>query len=360
MNEQRITQAGPLHADDGTLASPGYATSLLLAYDRTHIKAPSWRIKEWDYYLVHDDKYGIALTLGDLGYMGLISASVVDLTKPAFKTTSVLTAFPLGRFHLPASSAEGVSAFSNSRVSYRFEVKDGRRELSARFARFDGNDDLTFEAVLDDEPRDSMVIATPWKEDPLAFYYNQKIVTMLAQGSFTKGSEHHTFDRSTSFGLLDWGRGVWTRDNTWFWGVAQGWQDGAGNNTPGTHRFGLNLGYGFGDTSAASENMAFLDGTAYKLGRVVFDIPEKPTQGKVKQLANRYDLMQPWHIYDDEQKLDLAFNPRLDREDLTNVGLIITDQHQVFGTLSGYVMLDDRKFLINKLIGSAEVVRNKY
>ncbi len=360
MKENHITKEGPLHADSGALANPGYATSLLLSYERSRIKAPTWRIKEWDYYLVHDDEYAVALTLGDLGYMGLISASVVDLTRATYKTSSVLVPFPMGRFKLPASSAEGISTFTNSRVSYRFEVVEGRRLLAARFARFDGKEDLAFEAVLSDEPRDSMVIATPWKEDPLAFYYNQKIVAMRAQGRFAKGALTHEFGSQNSFGLLDWGRGVWTRDNTWFWGVAQGWQDGLGNVTPGTHRFGLNLGYGFGDTSAASENMAFCDGIAYKLGRVVFDIPQKAVQGKVKRLGERYDLLQPWHIYDDEQKLDLTFQPRLDRIDLINTGLVITDQHQVFGVLSGKVMLDDKEFIVANLNGSAEVVRNKY
>ena len=38
--------------------------------------------------------------------------------------------------------------------------------------------------------------------------------------------------------------------------------------------FGFNIGYGFGDTSAASENMLFYDGTAHKLDDVTFHIPK--------------------------------------------------------------------------------------
>ena len=40
---------------------------------------------------------------------------------------------------------------------------------------------------------------------------------------------------------------MWTYDNVWYWAAAQGHQAG--------HVVGLNLGYGFGDTTAASENM---------------------------------------------------------------------------------------------------------
>ena len=284
--ETRIDQPGPLHNGDGTLACPGYATSLLLEYHRKNVKASAWRIKEWDYYLVNDDEYAVALTLSDMGYAGLVSVSLIDFAQAAYKTTSVITPFPFGRFHLPESSASGVSSFENSRVALSFEAADGQRRLRATFRRFDGDEDLTFEALLDEEPRDTMVIATPWAEDELAFYYNQKIVAMQVRGSFKKGTLVHGFRPENSFGLLDWGRGVWTRDNTWFWAVGQGWQHGpvhkqgkagarlsGASQAGGRHRFGLNLGYGFGDTSAASENMAFVDARPSSWGGSISAFP---------------------------------------------------------------------------------------
>ena len=352
MSETRLTE-GPLHHLDGKLAECGWATSLLRAYDRDRIKAPKRRIKEWDYYLVNDDEFAVALTVADMGYVGLISASVMDFAQATSHTASVISPFPMGRFKLPATSAEGVTSFENNRVSFRFEVAGGQRRLNVWFAGFDGGDDLTFEAVLDEEPRDSMVISTPWAEDPLAFYYNQKIVAMQARGSFKKGLLVHGFCPENSFGLLDWGRGVWTRDNTWYWAVAQGWQDG--------RRFGLNLGYGFGDTSAASENMVFIDGAAHKLHRVDFGIPEKTGGAHAKKTADRYQLMQPWHMTDDEGRLDLVFTPLLDRVDWMDFKLIRSDQHQVFGRFDGAVTLDDGStLLVENLLGSAEVIHNVY
>ncbi len=359
--ETRIQQAGPLHRADGRLATPGWATELLLSYDRSRIKAPRWRIKEWDYYLVNDDAYAVALTLGDLGYVGLISASVIDFAQASYKTTSEIVPLPLGRFKLPASSENGVSAYENGRVSFRFEVENGTRRLHAQFARFDGEEDLMIDAVLDEAPRDTMVIATPWAEDPHAFYYNQKIVAMRAQGSFKKGLMAHGFSPDNSFGLLDWGRGVWTRDNTWYWAVAQGWQDGEGGSAAGSHRFGLNLGYGFGDTSAASENMIFIDGVVHKLHRVDFGVPENPGKESSPKVAEHYNLLSPWHVTDDEGRLDLVFTPLLDRVDAMNFVVISTDQHQVFGVFNGTVILDDgTPFKVANLQGSAEVVHNVY
>lgn len=37
--------------------------------------------------------------------------------------------------------------------------------------------------------------------------------------------------------------------------------------------FGFNIGYGFGNTSAASENMLFYNGKSHKLEDVKFNIP---------------------------------------------------------------------------------------
>jgi hypothetical protein len=191
-----------------------------------------------------------------------------------------------------------------------------------------------------------MVIVTPWAEDPTAFYYNRKIVGMRARGGFRRGELVHEFDGSEALGLLDWGRGVWTYDNTWFWSAAMGHQAGK--------VLGFNLGYGFGDTSAASENMLFVDGVAHKLGRLDFGIPQDDD--------GTYRYLEPWHFTDDEGRVDLTFTPLVDRSDLIDVAhLVVSDQHQVFGTFSGTVVLDDGTLLaIDALDGFAERVHNRY
>ena len=84
-----------------------------------------------------------------------------------------------------------------------------------------------------------MVICTPFNK-PGHFYYNQKINCMRASGAVRIGEEEYRFEPDSSFGVLDWGRGVWTYHNTWYWGSASGLVDGVD--------FGFNIGYGFGDT----------------------------------------------------------------------------------------------------------------
>jgi len=362
--ETQIITSAPLHNEDGTLNLKGYAFSLLPQYDRKRVAVSDFRIKEWDYYLVNDDEYALALTLSDLGYLGMVSASVLDFRAKTYTTTSELVALPLGRFNMPSDSSIGVSSFANKRAEITFEATNERRTLHCVFRKFKGDLTLTADVVLDEIPRDTMVISTPFAEDPKAFYFNQKIDAMRAQGSFTLGELSHEFSERDSFGLLDWGRGVWTYDNIWYWGLAQGWQNGkgqAGPDAPGAHRVGMNIGYGFGDTTAASENMFFIDGKAIKLGRLDFGIPENPDMEQAKRLSDRYRFMEPWHIQDTERRLDLIFKPEIDRYDLTDLKVIVTDQHQVFGTFSGTLILDDgTQFFIAGLRGAAEAVHNRY
>ena len=347
----RIVDPGPLLDETGMLADPGYATSLLLEYDRSRIAANRLRVKEWDYYLVNDGDYALALTIGDMGYAALVSASLLDFEAGTHVTQSTMGALPLGRLGLPRTSASGVTCYSDKRVKMSFEVAGGKRLLSVEFSGFKDGEPLSAEVVLDEEPRDSMVIATPWAEDDSAFYYNQKIVGMRAIGRVSIGDLAHEFLPGHAFGLLDWGRGVWTRDNTWFWSAAQGMQDG--------HVFGFNLGYGFGDTAAASENMLFVDGVAHKLGRVDFGIPTR--DATASKVGERFLLLRPWRFADDEGRLRLTFMPDIDRSDFMDFKVVVSDQHQVFGLFDGWVVLDDgTRFEVRGLRGFAEAVHNRY
>ena len=366
-----ITTRHALLDQDGVLTEPGFARSLLLDYDRKAIRAGSLRIKEWDYYLVTCDDFAVALTIDDNSYMGLDSISLIDFREGWEQTTSPMAFMTQGKKNLPASSAAGdtVSRGKGYEISFRHE--DGARILRFRMEKFFPNSVQTADRSIEGEIRlenpeqDSMVIATPFAEDKKAFYYNQKIIAMPASGTVCLGDRTYTFPEGSSFGLLDWGRGVWTYKNTWYWGAAQGIVDG--------HRFGWNIGYGFGDTSAASENMLFMDGKAHKLGQVRFNIPVRPkkyvTRGgccmpggkELDTMDTVEDYMSPWTFDSDDGRFEMAFMPILDRASRTDIKVICSDQHQVFGRFTGHVILDDgTKMEIRDLLGFAEKVYNKW
>lgn len=341
MRNHEVTSVQKLLRVDGSLKEPGWSRQLVQIYSREDIKAPKFRIKEWDYYLVVSKECALAFTISDDGYVGLHSVSLITFgDTPWEHTETILQPFPMGKLHLPETSERGNTVYRDRRLNMEFAKEDGRRRIVCSFKNFLDGKTFTCDLTLEQPPMDTMVIATPWKESRKAFYYNQKINCMRASGEAHFDGKTYVFDPDTDFGTLDWGRGVWTYDNTWYWGSGNGVVDGK--------PFGFNIGYGFGDTSAASENILFYDGVGHKLDDVTFHIP-------------KHSYLEPWKISSSDGRFEMDFIPVLDRAAKIDVKLITTDQHQVFGRMSGTAVLDDgTKLEIRDLLCFCEKVHNKY
>ena len=109
---------------------------------------------------------------------------------------------------------------------------------------------------------------------------------------------------------------MWTYDNTWYWG--------SGNCDVDGHAFGFNIGY------------------------VTFVIPED-------------DYCKPWKFTSSDGRFEMDFMPLLDRSACLDYKLIVSDQHQVFGRMSGTTVLDDgTKVEIKDVLCFAEKVHNRY
>lgn len=340
MRNHEVTEAHKL-LKDGKLVEPGWSRSLVQIYDRNDIKKRKTRIKEWDYYYVmsNENKLCLCLTVSDLGYLGMMSISLLDLDKATDATESVIIPFPMGKLHMPSTSKTGDVRFKNKKIAIEFLHQGEDRILRMNFPAFNKGKGIRCNVRLSDEPQDSMVIATPWDEDEHAFYYNQKINCMRASGKVEYDGNTYEFNPQIDFGGLDWGRGVWTYDNYWYWGSGSGQVDGV--------PFGFNIGYGFGNTSAASENVIFYNGKAHKFDDVKFNIS-----------ANYTD---PWTFTSSDGRFEMDFVPIIDRAAKIDLKAIITDQHQVFGRMSGKAVLDDGTVIeIKDFLCFAEEVHNKY
>ena len=111
---------------------------------------------------------------------------------------------------------------------------------------------------------------------------------------------------------------------------------------------GFNIGYGFGNTSAASENLVIYEGRAHKLSQVSFNIPKD-------------SFVKPWTFTSDDNRFEMDFVPVIDRAAHTNALIIESDQHQVFGRFSGRIKLDDgRTIELKDFMCFVEKVRNRY
>ena len=106
--QKELTNAGPLLNERGELCEAGYARRLIKAYDRRAIKAAAHRIKEWDYYLIMNGRWGVALTIDDNSYMGLLGFSLLDFSRPWEHTPAISSILSLAErpVSLPAAPRE--------------------------------------------------------------------------------------------------------------------------------------------------------------------------------------------------------------------------------------------------------------
>lgn len=345
MNHE-VSKRQNLLNEKGNLNEPGFSKKEVFNYDRKQIKVAKSKIKEWDYYFIGNKDYGLCLTVGDNGYVGSLAFTHLDFKNQTEIDGPDIVLFPMGKFKLPNTSSVGNVFYKTKKTEIHFDNDGTTRHLYGTRKNFTKDKDLIFDIKLTNAPEETMYIATPFNKNK-HFYYNQKINCLEADGYYQIGEDKYIFNKENgSLGVLDWGRGVWTYDNTWYWASLSTYlEDGS--------KVGFNLGYGFGDTSAASENMIFYNGKAHKTDLVDFGIPGD------KENNPRY--METWHFTSNDNRIDLIFKPIYDRNTPLDFKIIAMLPHQVFGLFSGKLVLDDGKIIeIKDALGFAEKVHNKW
>lgn len=339
MRNHEVTLLQPLLNEEGRIREPGWARHPVWQYDRSRIVSPKFRIKERDYYLVLNQDYACGFTLADEGCVGFYSVSLLNFKEGWEHTETIRIPFPMGNMGLPASSEEGDILCRNKRLRMEFRKEEKRRFISCDFKDFWKGKTFYCELSLEQPEMDTMSIAVPCSGKK-AFYYNQKINCMPAEGYMAYDDMTWWFEPEQDFGTLNWGRGVLPYDNTWYWC--------SGNGIVGERPFGFNIGYGPGDISSATENILFYDGKSHKLDDVEFHIPEG-------------DYMSPWSFTSGDGRFEMEFTPVLDSTEAISGLTIRSEKHQVFGKMRGRAVLDDGRFIeLKDFMCFAQKVHNRY
>ncbi|MCD6475808.1 MAG: DUF2804 domain-containing protein [Anaerolineaceae bacterium] len=333
-----IKQRGKLLHEDGTLAQVGWSPQPMLDcnLEDAHFYSLKFlqglRIKRWDYYGITTQKRYYSFTISDIGYMGVMFCYVLDFDSGEYEEETIITPFGQG-VELARNSIKGACGFENKKLKLHFSVEGENRHIFCEWPEF-GKAGLYVDAVMElPDAHQSMNIVIPIERK--RFYFNRKINCMPVSGSVRYGGSTIELSPHTALGNQDWGRGVWAFSSHWVWASASGFlADG--------RRFGLNMGYGFGDLSKATENAFILDGEVQKLGNVKFTFDSQ-------------DYKQPWYMTADDDRLQLTMTPFYDRVAETDLLLMGSSVHQLFGHYSGYVVADDgEKINIQGLVGFAE------
>lgn len=315
MNHE-IKQKTTLLTPNGQLQEAGYATRMHFIYNREAAKLGPMPLKEWNFYQFQCENYVLQMTLGHLSYIGQMAVTLMDINtgeKHTYSTMKPLFIPELDRNPEAPSTCE----YKNEECHLKFTVTDDKRILSLKGHSRD-YDSIDVELVVENDPyNEKMVIATPFTK-PHQFYLNYKENYYTANGSIRFGQKHVLFQNAT--GLLDWGRGVWPYKHEWYWGSLTSHIDGV--------PFAFNIGWGFGDTSRATENMYFYNKKAYKVGKLHVEWDDN-------------NLLAVKHFHDPENKIQFTFTPFYDNFTFNEFLVVDTHCHQIFGYFSGTIETDE-------------------
>ena len=346
--QKEITQGSDLFDERGRLIQTGWARRLVMNYNREKMAASKLRLKEWDCYCILNPNFGLILIVADVGYFGMGTVDWLDFRTGEIGGSKAIRLFTRGQMNLPRTADHGDVYFSQKDCWIKFQRNQEtgpRRELSFDFPsfKFRGKKGISGQVSLYQDPEmDTMVNVIPFK-NPHHFVYVQKITCMPATGRVNIGGETFEFlgEENSSWGVLDWSRGVFPYRTEWWWAYASGRVQGK--------LLGFNIDYGFGTES--NKSMIFYEGRGHHLDKVTYTFDPD-------------NLMKPWYFTSNDGRVNLTLEPVAQQPVSVNALLLSTEGKHVYGFYSGDLVLDDGTVVHisprDRLFGSAEYFRHRW
>jgi hypothetical protein len=295
------------------------------------------RKKKWNYWCITGDRFLFSATVAHIDYLSLGAAYFLEYETKRFAEFSSVKVGPGG----PAmpETVEGAVHFGHGRSLLRFDRAGSTLHMLVRTDSFEGR---PLEASLEiDHPEnhESLNVVVPWNAK--TFQFTSKQHCLPAQGTIAWGNETWTFAPGAAFACLDYGRGIWPYRTTWNWASFSGRSD--------QDTLGVNMGAKWTDNTGMNENGVLLNGRLHKLFEdIVFTYDD-------------CDFMRPWEMRSETtDAVRLQFTPFYDKVTNTNLGVIRSGVHQLFGRYSGTLRVDGRTLPLDGILGWAEEHRARW
>jgi hypothetical protein len=299
------------------------------------------RYTESDRYIIFSATHLVVFEVSDIGYLGRVGISVVNLKERRRSTQVFDSPFAIGRFALPRSSESGSIRIHEKKVALDFALmKGGARIIKVDAPHFGHNRSLRGEVVLSPLGNaESVMTLSPWRREKDAYRCFRCSPWFIVEGVMQFGSTELYFTKDNAWGIFDWMRQLRPRQDIRYWSAACGIAAG--------RLAGFNVGYGSADSSCGTENAFFLDGVIHKLDQVTFHIP--PT-----------DWLAEWKFTSNDHRLEMSFFPNQERSERMRILFHSWKRRQVCGLFSGRVVLDDgSEFPFWNITGFAERVKSR-
>ena len=346
MPQHEMLSAVPVLDDRGTPQNFGWSRQPDFFYDPALLWVSKWRISESDRYIVYNPTHTVVFEIRDDGFLGCIGITVISVKDKKRSTQTFQSLLPLGSYEMPADSRSGAIHYRRKKKLLDFvPMEGGVRIIKADIPQFGHNRSLRGELVLSEPAAaESLVCNMPWQSGKSAFRYSRCSPWFTVEGVIQFGTAEIVFTSGDSWGIFDWNRSVRPPADTRYWAAACGAPCGVNDG----RLAGFCIGHGSIDSSDTTENAFFVDGRLHKLDQVAFHIPP----------AN---WLAPWRFTSNDQRLDMTFTPQQERVEHRRALVFSLARHQVYGSFSGKVILDDGAAMdFHDLTGFAERVKTRF
>lgn len=278
------------------------------------------RLKQWQFFSVSTPEVAMGLLIIDLAF---VSSSFVYVYE---RETDYLHEYSRMKFDNRRQLAAGLydgSCFFRDR-GYDVEIDNcldrGFHELRVKADGARKSPPVTAALKLMQSEHENRPLVVSLPVGANRGMYSHKSVCP-AQGVLQVGETEYEFDASRDTGLMDEHKAFYPRHTYWKWAMF-GFIDRKGRTV------GANLTDNLiKDQERWNENAVYCGGDISLLGPVSFRYDQR-------------DMMKPWTIYTDDERVDLEFIPEGMKSDRTNALIVNMEYYQPFGVFRGN-LIDD-------------------
>jgi hypothetical protein len=276
----------------------------------------------WNYWAVHDDRVFFSATIADVDHYVLAFVYFLEFGTPPgtgrfIERTAILGP---GSIAMPERVRESVVFEQGGRRVELMDTPRGTRIVVEWPDFVEQGVGLTVDLLCEQKKtHETLNVVIPWSRE--RFQFTSKQNTLPAHGNIMLGNEKFRLERSSSWGVLDFGRGIWKYNTAWNWGALS-------TRLADGRTLGLNIGDKWTDGTGMTENGICLDGTLSKIGE------------EIRFSYDEGNFMKPWRIGSKSHRAHLRFVPFYERVAKAKTGVLSSEVHQMFGRYSGMVVPD--------------------
>ncbi len=293
------------------------------------------RLKQWQHHLIIHPEFSLAFAVVNTGYMSSTFCYILD------RATGEITEYHKqshgGTSHLSRELWSENCSYPSGKYNIEIQnrLNDGLHRIQIDIAGKGGKPGIHADVELLEnlEEIQPLVTLLPISENrPL---YTHK-APVPVRGELALGDRRVTLDPARDTALIDVQKTYYPYNTLWRWATCAGFDESG-------RRIALNLVQNMIENDDTyNENVLWVDGKLSGWSGVRFTFDPK-------------DTLKPWSIETTDGKCKLAFTPNGERAERIDLGLILSDYHQPFGTFEGEVTDDDgQTYVLKDFFGVTE------